>query len=106
MSLGMFNRQSVFLTPTPLFFALTGERCRKSWAESTRDSPDQGKPRRAPGGQRLVEELDWVAWPCPPMRDGKRTGDHGRESFCSVCFLCSVWPKEAASSSTFPTASS
>src|SRR5207249_4970450 len=47
MSLFQFNRQSVFLTPTPLFFALTGKRCRKSLMESTRDSGDFGGVRPA-----------------------------------------------------------
>src|SRR5438034_3406188 len=47
MSLFPFNRQSVFLTPTPLFFALTGKRCRKLLMESTRDSGDFGGVRPA-----------------------------------------------------------
>src|SRR6266496_4775500 len=50
MSLFPFNRQSVFLTPTPLFFALTGKRCRKLLMESTRDSGDLGAGD--PGGAR------------------------------------------------------
>src|SRR6266498_5676417 len=52
------NRQSVFLTPTPLFFALTTERCRKSWGESIGDSARLGaQPGPARSASPGVEGL-------------------------------------------------